>query len=151
MGESSTPATDGSALQLSWQRVTDNDVARLSQTHPQLERLGLSGTLVSDDCLRYLPRTLKDLSLAHTQVTDAGLAELVLLHELETLLLAETRITDEGLHWLSQLSGLRHLWLDGTPIGSALARGNEGDERGNRETRRFAQSYSSSLDEYGGW
>ena len=53
------------------------------------------------------------------QVTDAGLAHLKELTNLETLDLEATKVTDAGLVHLEGLTGLENLVLEGTQIGDA--------------------------------
>lgn len=59
---------------------------------------------------------LRDLNLATTRITDAGMQHLKDLNSLEALRLNETAITDEGLQSLSGLTRLKMLELWGTRI-----------------------------------
>jgi hypothetical protein len=54
------------------------------------------------------------LYLANTRITDAGLAQLARLSQLELLDLRDTRITDAGVRHLKGLAALRALRLEGT-------------------------------------
>ncbi|MEK6235002.1 MAG: hypothetical protein N2C14_09835 [Planctomycetales bacterium] len=57
--------------------------------------------------------------LSDTQVTDADLAPLRRLTQLEWLVLSRTQIGDEGLVHIQGLTRLRVLWLDGTQVTDA--------------------------------
>src|SRR5438876_7660945 len=62
---------------------------------------------------------LTTLRLLHTQVTDAGLAELKDLKHLTTLDLIETKVTDAGLKELADLKQLTTLYLRSTKVTDA--------------------------------
>ncbi len=89
-----------------------------------LEYLGLWDSKITDTGLaqllkdKGLPR-LRGLTLAGTQVTDAGLAHLEVLTNLQDLYLSDTQITDTGLAHLTALTRLRGLRLNGTKITDA--------------------------------
>ena len=78
----------------------------------------LQGTKVTDAdlaCLKDLP----DLQLLHlhaTQVTDTGLEHLKGLTNLRWLYLDKTQVTDTGLEHLKELNNLRWLFLHGTQV-----------------------------------
>ena len=65
-------------------------------------------------CAVGLESTVLDLS--ETQITDAGLKELVGLKNLQTLKLGFTRVTDAGLVTLRALPRLRSLYLWQTDV-----------------------------------
>lgn len=56
------------------------------------------------------------MSLSYTNVTDAGLQELVGLTNIQALHLQDTRVTDEGLKHLAPLTKLTFLSLSGTKV-----------------------------------
>ena len=62
-----------------------------------------------------------DVDLEGAQITDAGLASLAALPNLETLDLSETQITDTGIKTLAKFKKLRDLYLGGTRISDAAA------------------------------
>jgi hypothetical protein len=68
--------------------------------------------------LAWLPE-LQSLSFFNSQITDAGLARLGELNNLRELRLGEARITDAGLGHLKRLTNLRELNIAGTPITDA--------------------------------
>lgn len=57
-----------------------------------------------------------ELSLAGTQITNAGLAQLQEFHKLRRLDLSNTKISDAGLEQLKKLTRLEHLSIAGTKI-----------------------------------
>ena len=59
------------------------------------------------------------LDLSRSSVTDAALANVAKLADLELLYLAETRITDVGLAQLATLGRLRGLFLQSTAVSTA--------------------------------
>lgn len=78
-----------------------------------LRRLRLDGTTFTDRALRVAPAGLRELYLARTKITDAGLAALGPLAELEALGLAETSISERSAPRIAALTSLRTLILDG--------------------------------------
>ncbi len=74
-----------------------------------------------DAALAYVAgmKALKSLSLAATDITDAGLLQLQRLDELEVLDLEATKITDVGLAVLQYMKNLRIIDLEGTGITDA--------------------------------
>lgn len=62
---------------------------------------------------------VRDLSVAQSQVTDAGLVHLKGLRRLNRLRLNDTEITDAGLAHLADLTRLEHLGLSGTQVTDA--------------------------------
>jgi Leucine-rich repeat (LRR) protein len=61
-------------------------------------------------------RSLEDLDLSMTKITDAGLIHLRGLRNLSKLSLQMTGITDSGLVQLRGLTNLQRLWLRGAKI-----------------------------------
>jgi Leucine-rich repeat (LRR) protein len=59
---------------------------------------------------------LRELNLAGTKVTDAGLKELKALKNLETLNLDATKVTDAGVKKLKDVETLQHLSLRATKV-----------------------------------
>jgi Leucine-rich repeat (LRR) protein len=59
------------------------------------------------------------LNLESTRVTDASLAHLAKLPNLQVLVLAQTSITDAGMVHLAQLTNLEELHLAGTKVTDA--------------------------------
>ncbi len=111
-----------------WPQLTRLDLSGCAQftgpgwadivTFAQLEELYLTAAGVRDDDLRWIGRLshLKCLSLAHTAVTDAGLAHLEGCAALEVLTLSSTAVGDAGVQALTKLSRLRYLQLGRTRI-----------------------------------
>jgi hypothetical protein len=100
--------------------ATDDDL-RLLANLPELERLNLTDTQITDAGLVHLklcPR-LTFLSLEDTAVTDQGLSKLMALQDLEGLSLNGTKITDAGLDQLAGLPNLNQVWLRKTAITNA--------------------------------
>lgn len=62
---------------------------------------------------------LQELGLAHTTVTDEGLAQLKDLQNLRSLGLSSTPVTDRGLDHLEKLSSLQWVWLSKKTISAA--------------------------------
>ena len=62
---------------------------------------------------------LEELDLGGTRVTDVGLEHLTSLSQLHVLALNATRVTDAGLERLKELRRLKWLWLDDTQITDA--------------------------------
>lgn len=86
-----------------------------------IEVLDLTDTDVDDEALSALRALthLKDLSLAGTEVTNAGLRHLSALSQLEAVWLNDTAIDDQGLDRLANLRQLRSLGLFGNDITDA--------------------------------
>jgi hypothetical protein len=85
---------------------------------PDLERLMLGGTAVTDAGLQHAARLSKltTLGLVGTKVTDAGMKELAGLNELEHVRLANTAVTDAGVRELSRHKSLQILILSNNKI-----------------------------------
>jgi hypothetical protein len=72
---------------------------------PQVERITLAGTLVTDEDLPKLqgfPR-LRSVDLSDTRISDAGLLHIALLERLEDVTLTRTAVTDTGVKRLQRL------------------------------------------------
>jgi hypothetical protein len=61
-------------------------------------------------------RTLTDLDLADTQITDDGLAHIANLVRLRSLGLTNTAISERLFEWLKKLPSLRDVHIGGTMI-----------------------------------
>jgi hypothetical protein len=81
-------------------------------------RLLLFNTDATDAALAHLAamKNLQEMELGSTQVTDAALPHLAGLNNLERLCLGDTVVTDSGLAHLAALKNLVSLRLDGTKI-----------------------------------
>nr|MBC8875589.1 redoxin family protein [Planctomycetota bacterium] len=83
-----------------------------------LEELDLANSAVTDDdiqCINGLPH-LRELDLSCTGVTDDGLSKLRDCAALEDLNIAGTRVTDAGLEYLQTTRSLRRLNLTGLRV-----------------------------------
>jgi len=63
--------------------------------------------------------SVTELSLAGTQITDAGLKEVAKLKNLSVLSFSNTQITDAGLKEVAKLKELTELYLFGTKVTKA--------------------------------
>jgi hypothetical protein len=101
----------------------DAELALVASLAPQVTRLSLAGTQVTDSGLATLSSfvNLTRLRLDRTRVTDAGLAPLSGLARLEYLNLYATAVTDAGLSHLLRLGSLRDIYLWRTPVTAAGA------------------------------
>jgi Leucine-rich repeat (LRR) protein len=86
-----------------------------------LESLSLARSQVTDAGLVHLKgmSNLKGLCLYETQVTDAGLTHLAGMTDLRSLRLSGTQVTDVGLAHLKQLTSLSSLNLNETQVTDA--------------------------------
>jgi len=100
--------------------ATDATLGRVSWL-VETEWISLAGTQVTDAGLRHLKPLphLRELSLNSTSVTDAGLAQLTGLVRLERLWLDYTGVTDEGLRHVHSLTSLKELSLERTRVSDA--------------------------------
>jgi YHS domain-containing protein/uncharacterized membrane protein len=91
----------------------DAELAQLGPLAANIAVLNLAGTKVTDAGLAELARmpNLQRLRLERTAVTDAGLAHLANHQKLEYLNLWGTGISDAGLEPLTRLPSLRQLYL----------------------------------------
>lgn len=62
-------------------------------------------------------RTMRELDVGDTPVTDAGLTHLKRLTALQLLRLDDTQISDKGMIRVGKLTSLRELRVGGTPVG----------------------------------
>ncbi len=101
--------------------VTDDLLAQFVAL-PKLTHLELSMCPKVTDAgvahLKGLPQ-LQFLALAGTKVTDAGMADLAGLTQLQFLALGMTKVTDAGMANLERMTQLKTLWINETPIGDA--------------------------------
>lgn len=111
----------GQKLDLFDTEITDREFAFLIQRLEHLRFLSLADTEISNAGLVHLRALehLQELHLDNTHVTDAGLEQIAALKSLRVLDLKGTRITDAGLAHLRPLVNLRGLYLTRTPITDA--------------------------------
>lgn len=121
--EVATPCVErrGRKLSLAFAKGADRALRELAEDVQllELEKVSLAGSDVSHLGLRCLlgkVRALRELDLAYTPTTDAGLKHLGGSGSLEVLNLWRTRVTGEGLCRLSGLASLRSLCLKGTAV-----------------------------------
>jgi len=102
----------------------DEQLARLAPLQSNLRWLDLAGTKVTDAGLAQVAGmvNLERLHLERTGVTDAGLADLQSLAQLEYLNLYGTSVGDDGLEHLKSLPGLRKVFLWQTSVTPAAAK-----------------------------
>jgi hypothetical protein len=97
----------------------DDSLKHLSSL-PLLHTMNLQGNRFTDKGLAYLKdmRRLKQLvpDNGDTDITDAGMAHLSGLVNLERLGIQQTRVTDEGLKHLVGLKKLKDLWASGSLV-----------------------------------
>jgi uncharacterized membrane protein len=96
----------------------DTELLKLASIGSNIITLNLAGTKVTDAGLaavRQMPN-LQQLRLERTVVTDAGLKNLSKLRKLDYLNLYGTTVTDAGLQALKGLPSLRHLYLWQTKV-----------------------------------
>jgi uncharacterized membrane protein/mono/diheme cytochrome c family protein len=91
----------------------DEQIKLLTPLAEQIAWLKLGGTKVTDASLAEIGKlkNLNKLHLEHTAVTDAGLAHLKNLPYLEYVNLVETKITDAGLKNIASMKGLRSVYV----------------------------------------
>lgn len=101
----------------------DAELAQLAPLAPNIVDLDLAGTHITDAGLATVASmaNLQRLRLDRTAITDAGLAQLGKLRKLSYLNLYGTHVSDEGLKSLAALPSLRHLYLWQTKVDSAAA------------------------------
>jgi hypothetical protein len=102
----------------------DPELAALTPLAPQLVRLDLAGTALTDQSARTLASftQLRVLRAGFTTIGDATLAGLAPLTALEKLSVNNTAVTDAGLAPLKNLPALRELRLAGTAVTAEAAR-----------------------------
>jgi hypothetical protein len=105
------------AVDLHGAALDDDWLARL-QGFAELRELDLAGTPVTSAGLRHIAalRTLRGLNLCGTRVDDAGLAELTGLVQLQELGLGGCPVSDAGLRHLAALPRLERVNLHGTRV-----------------------------------
>lgn len=103
-----------------WNRVDDSALEPLEDLR-SLQNLVLSESPLTDVGLARLERlsSLQTLNLRGTPISDASLEHLQHLKNLQELYLSETKITDAGLVHLAAMPQLRGLYLRGTLITDA--------------------------------
>lgn len=110
------------AVDLNWKSVTDEDLGSLAlhlREFPHLDSLSLAGTEITDagmPALSELNQPLRCLDLSATRVGDAGIKSLRRLGTIEDLDLSGTGVTDAGLEHLLDLTRLERLNLDNTAV-----------------------------------
>ena len=99
-------------------QVSDEQIARLLRSAPELQCLNLIGTPITGQVLTELTHTpsLRDLVLSSTQIADDELVHLDGLANLRLLYLMNTKITDKGLVHLGGLTDLQTLNLTNTQV-----------------------------------
>jgi len=117
-------------LKLTWihlwgnPQLTDDSLGRLKGLN-DLQELSLHGNpKLGDGAVKYLQGLagLRSLNLSDAQISDAGLAQLGSMTNLQSLCLRRTRISDAGLKHLAGLTGLRRLLISDNRItGAGLA------------------------------
>jgi len=110
----------------------DAELQELGAVANDLVWLDLSRTGITDAGLAVVAKmpNLEHLDLRGTSVGDDGLESLAGLDNLETLSLYDTGVTDSGLKALQALPALRRLYLGGTPVteeGLEALRGGRGE------------------------
>jgi Leucine Rich repeat len=105
------------SLALRWAEVAPTDYVVLQKLN-RLERLNLSDTPITDECLANIGgiKTLKCLDLHHATITNAGIEYLAQLPRLERLWLSGTKVGDEGIALLRGHPTLTDLDLGYTTI-----------------------------------
>jgi Leucine-rich repeat (LRR) protein len=99
-------------------QITDDGLIDLLRRQKSLRNVSLDGTPITDRSLSELGqlKELRHLGLMGTKITDKGLKKLVNLPELKSLFLANTAISDAGLKDIKEIIGLDTLILDGTKV-----------------------------------
>jgi hypothetical protein len=98
--------------------LRDDDLVQLDDLKPNLRRVNLSRTQLSDRGLARLCELhgLEQLRLSSPRVTDAGMAHVAKLRQLRFLHLLDMPISDLGLDQLHGLENLESLYLDRTNV-----------------------------------
>ena len=111
----------GQKLDLLSTQINDRELKNLLSSLHDLRFLSLAETQIGDAGLVHLLSLthLQELHLDHTEITDAGLKLLSSLPNLEILDLKGTRITDAGLAEVGRLSRLKGLYLTRTGVTDA--------------------------------
>jgi Leucine-rich repeat (LRR) protein len=101
-------------------QLTDDGIKHLTKLQ-QLKSLDLWGTKVTDRGVAEIANSFPNLTrlgLAETNVTDAAMGDVGKLTELEWLWLDDTRVGDAGISQLDQLTKLEHIYLNAANISS---------------------------------
>lgn len=115
-------------LNLTGTNFSDEDLAEVRKTFPDLNSLLLYKTRITDTGLKHLEGwgALRYLDLNTTRVTDAGVTSLRGL-KLTKLILANTKLSDEGLGAVREaVPGLSDLVINGTAVTDAGLKRLEG-------------------------
>lgn len=140
-GHTTAAGWDYVGIDCACSQISDEQIASMLQTNPDLRWLNLSRTSakrallelnhtrsldtlileytqITDDELIHIKqlKNLKNLSLDGTQITNEGLAHIKGLTNLEKLFLNNTQVTDEGLTHIKKLTNLEELFLENTQI-----------------------------------
>ncbi len=109
---------DDAGLMVTAQRASDADVERLLAVRENITHLELSRSPVTDAALAAIGRmtNLQSLRLDGTAVTDAGMPALATLQQLTALNLNQTRISDQALGTLRRLKSLQKIYLWDTAV-----------------------------------
>ncbi len=84
--------------------IDDEAIKALIESHPSIETLDLSGTLVTDECMALIA-TLPGLCwvvLSSTAISDAGIAALQSHKSIREIYVADTAVSDNGVSCLRQ-------------------------------------------------
>jgi uncharacterized membrane protein/mono/diheme cytochrome c family protein len=103
--------------------VGDEQLAALGPLAPKLVQLNLAHTAVTDDGLAHVAKltALEQLNLSGTALGDAGVAHLAPLAKLEVLNLYATNVTDRALAQIAALPSLKRVYLWQTQVSDAGA------------------------------
>jgi hypothetical protein len=109
------------SLDLGETAVTEATLVPILRHHPRLVTIWLQGTAAGDATLEALggTRTLHDLYIPRTRITDHGLAHLASLPVLAELDLSQTAVGDPGLKQLASCPALSILALEQTEVSDA--------------------------------
>lgn len=108
-------------LGFTYEGITDEGLAIISEQFPKLQTLGLLYTSVTDDGLRHLRglASLEQLDLSFTKIQGGELNQLARLPKLKWLGLGGPKITDASLAKLASLIQLKDLWIVDAPLTDA--------------------------------
>lgn len=84
--------------------LTDDALAEIVAHHPEITKLDVQGTELTDASAEHLARlkNLRELSLQETGIADSGLEKLAALQSLTSLTLQQTKVTAAGVARLQQ-------------------------------------------------
>jgi hypothetical protein len=135
VGAEASLSPEGDLEVVFWSGYPLSEAALAKLTEPtaakSLVSLKLFYRALTDDQMQCLSglRSLKRLSPANTETSDAGLEHLRGLTGLESLSLRSTHVTDKGMEVIAELKGLRELaleWIEITDAGLARLHGLKG-------------------------